>query len=75
MDGDNFARLIYLSALILLVGPAVLIQFRQDVPKALRNIGIWVVIIALLAIGYVVYRDYTNGSNSEYINQLDDDSI
>lgn len=51
MDSDAFARLVYLSALLLVIGAGVLSR-RFDSGAWLRNLAIWLLVLALLVGGY-----------------------
>ncbi|MBX3514282.1 MAG: TIGR02281 family clan AA aspartic protease [Xanthobacteraceae bacterium] len=52
MDTNAFASLVYFSALLLLVGGGFYSVFYGGFQKKLKSLGIWLGIVALLAIGY-----------------------
>jgi aspartyl protease family protein len=52
LDGDQFGRLIYLLALLLLVSAGVLGFYRRQLPLALSHAVIWLAIIAGLVVVY-----------------------
>lgn len=52
MDTSSFASLVYFSALLLLIGGGFYSIFYGRFQEKLKSIGIWLAIVALLAVGY-----------------------
>lgn len=52
MDTNAFASLVYFSALLLLVGGGFYSVFYGRFQEKLKSVGIWLLIVALLAVGY-----------------------
>ena len=56
MQNDDFARVVYLLPLSLMIAAGIWAS-RQTVSQSLRNLLVWLVIIMVLATGYVYRRD------------------
>jgi aspartyl protease family protein len=52
MDTNAFASLVYFSALLLLVGGGFYSVFYGRFQEKLKSVGLWLLIVALLAVGY-----------------------
>jgi aspartyl protease family protein len=57
LDVGDFGRLVYYSALALFIGAGMVVMFRGRISQALEAAVFWLVIAAVLAIGYTYRHD------------------
>jgi aspartyl protease family protein len=69
LAGNDFASLAYNLALIVFLGGAVLVMFRENLSKALEAALLWIVIGLVLAFGYT-YRNELRGAYERVMAEL-----
>ena len=69
LDGDDFGRLAYLSALLILVTAGVWHRFRGRMGESLRSLLIWVMIFLAVVAAYA-YREQAGGIGSTLLGAL-----